>query len=349
MAYGSDTTWRYDSETKTLYISGNGAMDNYTDQYSSPWYQASLAVEHFVVEQGVTSVGAYALSGFTTLQTVSLADSVTAIGAYAFSSCPALTELTLGENVKSIADVSFAFDGITEKANFVLHVQPGTYPLAYAYENYIAFDCDSVKTGTHSARVFRGGVHVYFPYTPKITTDYHIYSTGNEDTVGYLYDSAHNQLAYNDDESGTNFGYTYTLQQGTTYYIRTNILGVGNVGTYPLVIEPVSYHVSGSIYAMLSPDGAPSDILLSNATIDGEPCDGTFSFDITGGTKTVTIACDGVEKQVTFNADDDFDTVTLMMCDANRDGIVNGRDYVRMKQSNSPYLTLFNNFLHYQG
>ncbi|MBR2278275.1 MAG: leucine-rich repeat protein, partial [Eubacterium sp.] len=111
----NNVTWSYDSSTKTLYISGTGAMDNYENSYSAPWNSHILEIENLVVEDGVTSVGNYALSGAEKLDNVSLADSVKTIGEYAFASCPALKVLSLSSNVNSIADYSFAYNGVNQK------------------------------------------------------------------------------------------------------------------------------------------------------------------------------------------------------------------------------------------
>lgn len=351
MAFADDVDWRYDDNTKTLYIFGNGSMTNYADAYSSEWHLYILSVENVVVEQGVTSIGDYAFAGASSLKSVALADSVTSIGAYAFSSCPRLVSLDLGSNIKSIADSSFAYDGITPKSDFVLNTCAGTYALYYAVKNNIPFNCESVSCGNYTVSINPKGMWAYYPYTARVDGRFRFYATGNHDTEGYLYSADFKQLSYNDDSAGTNFGITYNLEKGSTYYIAVKLFSPAITGTVGLCIEPVEYTVRGVVCAMLSPDGQPSDITIANASVDGVSADnGIFELTITEPEKTVTVSADGKTAEYVFTADKgDVQYIAFMMCDVNSDGIVNAKDYAVMKKTASPYITLFENFINYSS
>ena len=58
-----DCTWSYNSSTKTLTISGNGATDGYYKDYTGldladrPWHSFCAEIEKVVVEEGVTTLG----------------------------------------------------------------------------------------------------------------------------------------------------------------------------------------------------------------------------------------------------------------------------------------------------
>lgn len=62
-AEGSDVTWTYDAETKTLIISGAGSIETYVENgvtIKTPgWMANSIPFEanHVVIEEGITSVG----------------------------------------------------------------------------------------------------------------------------------------------------------------------------------------------------------------------------------------------------------------------------------------------------
>ncbi len=53
-------TWRYDSNTKTLTISGSGDMTSFEKASAVPWYGYMEEIETAVIEDGVTNVGARA-------------------------------------------------------------------------------------------------------------------------------------------------------------------------------------------------------------------------------------------------------------------------------------------------
>ena len=68
---------------------------------------------------------------------------------------------------------------------------------------------------------------------------YTVHTQGSLDTVGYLYDSYGNQIAYNDDGSnGLNFNFWAQLDYYETYYIRVKAYG-SNTGNFDI---RVSYH-----------------------------------------------------------------------------------------------------------
>jgi hypothetical protein len=213
----------------------------------------------------------------------------------------------------------------------------------------INVDCPSVTCGTYGAYIAKGSMMAVYPYTAKVSGTFKFYSVGNYDTKGFLYDSSMTQLKY-DDESGasSNFSITYDLTKGETYYFAARLFSNKLVGKFNVVIEPVSYSVSGTICAMQNKNGEPSDMILTNALIDGEQTNGQFECTV-NGSKTVTITADNVEKTYTFSPDDgDNVTISLMMCDVNGDGIVNAKDYAIMKKSNSDYIKFFKNFVNYR-
>lgn len=357
LAFADDIHWQFDETTKTLTISGTGAMDDYTAEHT-PWNAVLSQTERVEVADGVTRIGKNAFAGAAVLSEVSLADSVTNIGEFAFASCPLLLELTLSGSITAIEgeDCSFAYNGAAAKDSFVLLVVPGSYALSFAVRNNISYICEDVSTGVLHVSLQKG-MTAYFPYTAKVTGCYRFYSVSKHDTIGYIYSSSFAQLAYNDDHSttydaqmgSTDFGLTATLTKGERYFLAATIFNPTLTAQFDVYFEPVQYTVSGTLYAMASPDGTPSDIPLVHAQMDGVALsDGTFTKTVSGLSETVTFTCDGVRMAHTFSVDDGDEIVlTMMMCDVNGDGIVNAKDYAYMLQSDSPYLTLFDNFINY--
>lgn len=348
-AFADNTSWNYDKDTKTLTISGQGDMENFADEFSSPWFAYIGDIKNFIVSDGVTSVGSNSLAGARSLESVTLADTVTKIGSGAFGSCPSLSELYFSNNVTSIADVSFAYNGTAEKQSFTLHCDPAGYPLYYAVKNNINISCDSVKCGEYTAYVVVKGMRVYYPYTAKVSGTYRFSSTGNHDTYGELLDANYKLLTSDDDGgSSTNFSFKYDLVKGETYYFSAQIYNSNLTGNFGVKLECVDYSVSGGFYAMLNKNGDASDILIDEVLVDGEECGGTFAYHITEP-KTIAYTVGGKTSSYEISPDNgEVQNITVQMCDVVPDGIINGKDYVRMYKSGSKYTDLWRNFVNYR-
>ncbi len=352
-AFADDVSWKYDSSSKTLTVYGSGKMDDYADEYSAPWHSYTLEIENVVVSDGVTSVGNYAFSGAEKLHSVSLADSVLSIGTNSFGSCKSLNSLALSENVVSIGDYSFAYNGVDAKSDFALCVKPGSYALNFCRKNSIKFECDNIKCGVYDAVINPGGMTAFYPYSPKCNGSFTFKSSGPYDTEGFLYDENFKILASNDDisSSDTDFSLTYSLEKGKKYYFGAKINSfyqTSNKGEIKVTLSANGFDVSGTVYALGDKNGNPSDIVVTNALIDGTATDnGTFSFNVTGGTKQCTITADNATKTVIFTPDSETD-VAVLMCDVNNDRIVNGKDFVQMLHTESKYVSLCEPLLNYQ-
>lgn len=141
---GKNVNWIYDSKTKTLTISGKGAMYNYPstvmdpddDDDLPPWDKLELTVDKIVINKGVTTVGSYAfvdtypksvsISNTVTsigecaffayygenLKSIKIPESVKSIGAYAFEGQLGLTKITIPKSVKQIGEGAFHLTNI---------------------------------------------------------------------------------------------------------------------------------------------------------------------------------------------------------------------------------------------
>ena len=92
--------WAFDAATKTLTISGQGAMQDFVGAetatgvfvVSRPWDAHAESIEKVVVEEGVTDIGAYAFCDSTVTELI-IAKSVERIGYRAFHGCDRLTKV----------------------------------------------------------------------------------------------------------------------------------------------------------------------------------------------------------------------------------------------------------------
>ena len=119
----------------TLYIEGEGAMDDYgfngEDFVSPPWDFSSYGITRVDVAEGVTHIGDNAFRWHDNLRVVSLPATLESIGSYAFESCKSgrddgegwyavsgLAEITIPDNVSYIAGQAFANNDFLETVNF---------------------------------------------------------------------------------------------------------------------------------------------------------------------------------------------------------------------------------------
>lgn len=111
-AQNSGTTgplnWNYDAGTKTLSITGTGAMPDFANADAQPWKDVRNEIEKVKIEAGVTSVGAYAFRNSAVLTSVTLPAGVQTIGEAAFNDCAALTSVTLPEGLTTIGKYAFS-------------------------------------------------------------------------------------------------------------------------------------------------------------------------------------------------------------------------------------------------
>ena len=157
----------------TLTISGQGAMPEYGSSYDTPWWNSYRNdIKNIVVNEGVTNVGANALSYFPNLTSVSLSSTVTSLSRGALAGNTALTEITIPKNVSSVHEEAFfGCSGLTQfkvdSANQsfkvidgVLFSKDGTklclYPVNKSAESY------TVPSGTKTIErsAFRNNTHL---------------------------------------------------------------------------------------------------------------------------------------------------------------------------------------------
>ncbi len=104
---GANVKWSYDTATKTLTISGTGAMNEYA--YSKrPWKSYESTTETLIVEDGVTSLCVSAFCSFIKLTKVQLGNTLTEVESDAFSRCIRLPEITIPDSVTTISDYAFS-------------------------------------------------------------------------------------------------------------------------------------------------------------------------------------------------------------------------------------------------
>ena len=152
---GKNLTWhvrKFDNQIKVAIEKSAGAMGScdmadYDDaDNKAPWLSAFAGNTIVAVEDGVTSIGAYAFAGFGPT-TAFIGNDVTAIGSHAFDGT-GLTELTLPMSVTSLGDAALAGCSALTKLT-VKNTTPPTLG-ADVFKGCTAIDEVSVPTGTQA-------------------------------------------------------------------------------------------------------------------------------------------------------------------------------------------------------
>ncbi|WP_288529162.1 leucine-rich repeat protein [uncultured Eubacterium sp.] len=131
---GDNVYWSYDEDSKTLTISGTGAMNNYEENNKAPWYGYCENILTVKIESGVTTIGSCAFEDCSSLTSVTIPNSVTTIGEEALCFCSSLTSITIPDSVTIIGD--YVFDSCSSLTN--INVALGN--LNYSSKDGVLFD-----------------------------------------------------------------------------------------------------------------------------------------------------------------------------------------------------------------
>ena len=106
---GDNLQWSFDDFTQTLTISGQGPMCDFAEYELRPWYEwfNQYSEINVVIEEGVTSVGAYAFMNCYTLLNVQFPSTLERICTKAFFDCD-LGPLVLNDGLKYIDEMAFS-------------------------------------------------------------------------------------------------------------------------------------------------------------------------------------------------------------------------------------------------
>ena len=160
---GANASWKVD-KAGTLTISGTGDMYNYypddNDYLTSPWI--SFDVKKIDVQEGITSIGAYALCRLENVTEVSLPSTLTTIGQDALYNI-GVSSLVIPDKVVSIGD--FAFNGCD-------NLKTITLPAGLRKIGHCFIECDNLQTinfkGTMDQWLACGGGWSIFPAQAQV-------------------------------------------------------------------------------------------------------------------------------------------------------------------------------------
>lgn len=162
-ARGASVTWELD-RNGTLTFRGSGKMQDYEWllgkrgwEIKPAWITSAEKIKVVSVEQGVTSIGAWAFNDCSNLRSVVLASGVTSIGADAFSSCQSLESIQIPGSMTEIGEFAFYdcdaltdvyYDGTKKQWKAVQRGDRGNDALLNATIHCTDGDIDIVASGT---------------------------------------------------------------------------------------------------------------------------------------------------------------------------------------------------------
>ena len=99
--------WSYVKDSKTLTVTGSGAMSDFETAATVSWASVCAGVKTLVIGEGITTIGNYAFYGMQALESVSLPSTVTSIGKFAFAYSAKLESVMLPTSVVSLGESAF--------------------------------------------------------------------------------------------------------------------------------------------------------------------------------------------------------------------------------------------------
>lgn len=101
-------TATFDKNTRTLTISGSGAMKNYTGSYTDvPWLSYNSEIYKVNISEGITNISSYSFYECRNIRSITIPNSVAKIGNKSFYKCDNLSNIILGSGLKEIGTEAF--------------------------------------------------------------------------------------------------------------------------------------------------------------------------------------------------------------------------------------------------
>ena len=135
---GKNVTWLYNIATRTLTISGAGAMADFSSKDNQPWKDNRDNITTVVIKNGVTSIGGNAFYGCSSLTSVTVCATACTLGNGAFDGCAILFQLTkknAGTESESIAYYTTLGDAVNDAADGVKITLLKDYTITVSRDN----------------------------------------------------------------------------------------------------------------------------------------------------------------------------------------------------------------------
>ena len=250
---GENLTWLLD-DNGTFVVKGKGEMDSYYSCYPE-WDNFAAQITSVVINEGVTSIGAFAFGRCTSLKSVSIPNSVSNIEIWAFEDCSSLTSATIPTNVSMISYGTFQGCDSLKSVTIPTSVKSidsrafdGCSSLSDVYYKGTASQWKDIDISNYRNDALNSAIIHYVSNAPavpalKITTSAgkpKIYWNEVDGAVKYwVYRSTDGKtFKYYDRTTSTSYTNKST-SVGTTYYYKVKAVGIDGAAS--------DYSVSKSI------------------------------------------------------------------------------------------------------
>lgn len=105
---GKSAKWEVDLDTKTLTLSGSGALNSYSENNPAPWMEYRRDIENIIIGEKITSLSTYCFYRLNEVSKVIIPESIKKIPDYAFDACNSLEEVVLPDSVTEIGVEAFS-------------------------------------------------------------------------------------------------------------------------------------------------------------------------------------------------------------------------------------------------
>lgn len=229
---------------------------------------------------GMLELGSYAFEGCYSLKRIAVSDVLAIVGEGAFNGCYAVTDIyfpgtqEMWNNVPIEDYFPYSLDNINVHYNsdeihdyeLVETVEPTctvagyekyqcpcgyvrTVEIPETGHNYVNGECTKCEIvpqilnlgETKDVSINQAGTYEYFSFVPESDGKYRLYSTGDFDTYGYIYDESWNNISSDDDGGiGNNFSVIYDFKAGKTYYFCVKLFDSSIVGDFKVALEEIT-------------------------------------------------------------------------------------------------------------
>lgn len=229
---------------------------------------------------GMLELGSYAFEGCYSLKRIAVSDVLAIVGEGAFNGCYAVTDIyfpgteelwgyvpiedyypysldniNVHYNSNEIHDYELvdSVDPTCTVAGYEKHQCPCGYvrtvEIPETGHNYVNGECTKCEIlpqilnlgETKNVSISEAGTCKYFSFVPESDGKYRLYSTGDFDTYGFIYNENWENIASDDDGGfGNNFSLEYDLEAGKTYYFCAKLLDDSSVGDFKVTLEEIT-------------------------------------------------------------------------------------------------------------
>lgn len=229
---------------------------------------------------GMLEIGSYAFEGCYSLKRIAVSDVLAVVGEGAFNGCYAVTDIYFPgtEELWGYVPIEdyypYSLDNINVHYNsdeihdyeLVETVDPTctvagyekyqcpcgyvrTVEIPETGHNYVNGECTNCEIlpeilnlgETKNVSISQAGTCKYFSFVPERDGKYRLYSTGDFDTYGYVYDESWNNISSDDDGGiGNNFSVIYDFKARKTYYFCVKLFDSSIVGDFKVALEEIT-------------------------------------------------------------------------------------------------------------